>query len=66
MSKKKPSYKEALARVEAIVAQIEQEAPDIDHLSDLVKEAMTQLKYCKAKLKATEEDLEKVMKDLED
>lgn len=65
MSKKKPSYREALERVEAIVAKIEQEAPDIDQLSDLVKEAMTQLKYCKAKLRSTEEDLEKAMKDLE-
>ena len=65
MSKKKPTYREALDRVEAIVAQIEQKAPDIDQLSDLVGEAMEQLKYCKAKLKSTEEELEKAMKDLE-
>lgn len=65
MSKKKMSYQEAVDKVETIVARIEQEAPDMDELSALVREAMELLKYCKGKLKATEEDLEKAMRDLE-
>ena len=39
MSKKKLTYKESLDRIETIVDIIENQQPDIDDLSSLVKEA---------------------------
>ncbi len=59
------NYREAVKRIEAIVAEIEGENPDIDQLSDLVKEALELLQKCKDHLKTTETDLTKTLSDLE-
>ncbi len=62
MAKKKPpintlSYKEALLELESIVANLEDEALDIDTLSDQVKKAMELMRFCKEKLRNTEASL---------
>ena len=44
MSKKKFSYKSALEEIELIVHKIENEEPDVDELSALVKQAATLIK----------------------
>ncbi|MGW8123464.1 exodeoxyribonuclease VII small subunit [Roseivirga echinicomitans] len=65
MSKSKLTYKESLERIEAIVDIIENQQPDIDDLSNLVKEATTLIKDCKLRLKNTEETLNSSLENLE-
>ncbi len=65
MEKKKPTYKQALTELESIVAKIENDKPDIDELNALVKRAVELVRYCKTKLKKTEEDLNKSLEDLD-
>jgi exodeoxyribonuclease VII small subunit len=56
-------YNEAVAEIEDILRQIENEEMDVDDLSDKVKRAYFLLKLCKSKLHSTEKDIEKIMKD---
>lgn len=65
MTEQKIKYKEAFQRIEQIVSEIEGEDPDVDRLTDLVKEGLKLLKYCKQHLKNTEEDLKTALQDLE-
>jgi exodeoxyribonuclease VII small subunit len=65
MSEIKMSYKEALAEIEKIVEKIENEELDVDELSVMVKRAGELLQWCKKKLKATEEELNLTMEDLD-
>jgi len=64
MSKKSISYKAALERIEEIVDIIENQQPDIDDLSNLVKEATLLIKDCKLRLKTTENELNTSLEDL--
>ncbi len=65
MDKKKPTYARALAELESIVSKIESEKPDVDELNSLVKRAVELVRYCKNKLKKTEEELNKSLEELE-
>jgi exodeoxyribonuclease VII small subunit len=65
MSKKSLSYKAALERIEEIVDIIENQQPDIDDLSSLVKEATSLIKDCKLRLKTTENELNTSLENLE-
>jgi exodeoxyribonuclease VII small subunit len=61
----KPGYQEALEEIESIVGEIENETVDVDVLAEKVKRAAFLIKYCKAKLKTTENEVKKVLKDFE-
>lgn len=60
-----PGYKEAIEEVESIVGEIENEGIDIDALAEKVKRAAYLIKHCKAKLKNTDNEVKKVLKDFE-
>lgn len=64
MTKKKLSYKEAIQEVEEILQQIENEELDVDELSEKVKKAATLLKWCREKLRSTEEEVDSILKDI--
>ena len=66
MTTKKFNYKKALEEIEVIVQKIENEDPDVDELSTMVKRAAELIKQCKTKLKTTGEELEDIIQDLED
>ena len=66
MSTKKFNYKKALEEIEGIVQKIENEEPDVDELSTMVKRAAELIKQCKTKLKTTGEELEDIIQDLEE
>ena len=61
-----PGYREALDEIEAIVEEIESESVDIDVLTDRVKRATFLIKLCKAKLKKTDDEVKKVLKEFEE
>lgn len=65
MTKKTISYNEAMAEIELILRKIEQEELDVDDLSEKVKRVSGLIKLCKEKLHTTEEEVEKVLREME-
>jgi len=51
---KTPSFGEALAEVEAILARLEKDEIDVDELSGEVKRAVVLVDLCREKLRRTE------------
>jgi exodeoxyribonuclease VII small subunit len=52
------TYTQAMQRLEAILAQLEEGSKSVDELSDLVKEAADLVKLCRIKLRSTESDIQ--------
>ena len=63
--KQKPSYGEAAARLDEILAKIEEGEVDIDELSGLVKEAATLVSLCRDKIHAAELQVKTITEQLE-
>jgi exodeoxyribonuclease VII small subunit len=66
MAKINLTYEQALARIEEITGQIETGEMNVDELAKHVKEASDLLKYCKSKLFETEQEIEKILKEMEE
>ena len=66
MVPKKLTYQLALDEVEDILAKIENEELDIDELSEKVKRVSFLLKFCKDKLHKTNEEVEKILGEMEE
>ena len=62
---KKETYNEALEKLRAIVEEIEKGELDVDVLSEKVKEATRLLKLCKEKLYKTDEEVKKILEELD-
>ena len=65
MAKKDLSYQKAMDELESIVKKIEQNEPDVDELNDMVVRAVELVKYCKTKLKTTEEQINNNLEELD-
>ena len=63
MTKKQLKYSDAINEIEQIVAEIESNELDIDELTEKIKRVSELLKFCKAKLRDTEEEVQKIMKN---
>lgn len=59
------NYTEAFEELQTIVSEIEQGQITVDELSEKVKRAAYLIKICKSKLTTTEEDVNKILKDLD-
>jgi len=66
MAKKELSYKSAIAEIEDILNTLENGQPDVDDLSDKLKRANELIKYCKEKLHKAENDIEKLVDEIDD
>lgn len=66
MATKKQTYKEAITEIEEILNSIENDELDVDELADKVKKVTQLLKFCKDKLYKTQDEVEKVLKEMED
>lgn len=66
MEEIKMNYKDAMAEIESIVAKLEENQLDVDELSEKVKRVSQLIAFCKSKLHETEEDVEKILKTIED
>lgn len=62
----KPAYSEAFRELQDIVADIEDGQIDVDVLSEKVKRAAELIRICKEKLHNTSEDVQQILKELED
>ncbi len=63
--KEEIKYTEAYTELEEIVGEIENGEISVDELSEKVKRAAYLIKICKEKLTSTEEDVSKILKDLD-
>jgi exodeoxyribonuclease VII small subunit len=59
------SYDKAFEELQTIVAELEEGEIGVDELSEKVKRASELLKICKGKLSSTEEDIQKILKELD-
>lgn len=65
MSKgKQISYSRALSELEKIISEIESEETDLDLLSEKVKRAAYLIKYCRTRLRSTEEEVKKALSEI--
>ena len=66
MATQKMSYKDAVTEIEEILNKIENEEFDVDELAEKVKRVSTLLKICKDKLMKTNEQVEQILKDIDE
>ncbi|MBD8018051.1 MULTISPECIES: exodeoxyribonuclease VII small subunit [Kaistella] len=59
------NYTEAFRQLQEIVAEIESGEISVDELAIKVKKATELIKICRKKLYSTEEDVNKILEDLE-
>ncbi len=58
------TYTQAMQRLETILAQLEEGTASVDTLSELVKEAADLVKFCREKLRNTEDEVQKAFEGL--
>ncbi|MGM0498537.1 MAG: exodeoxyribonuclease VII small subunit [Bacteroidota bacterium] len=63
--KKQIKYGDAVEEIESILNKIENEELDVDELTTKVKRVSELLNLCKEKLHSTEEEVEKILKDID-
>lgn len=66
MAKEKITYKSAVAEIEQILELMEREELDVDEMSEKVKRVSELIRICRQKLLQTQEEVEKVLKEIED
>ncbi|NLO00748.1 MAG: exodeoxyribonuclease VII small subunit [Bacteroidales bacterium] len=66
MAIRKITYNEAVTEIEEILNKIEQEEFDVDELAEKVKRVSTLLKICKDKLMKTNEQVEQILKEMDE
>ena len=65
MAKEKIKYNDAIEEIESILDKMENNQLDIDDLGENVKRVASLIKLCKEKLTKTEQDVEQILKDIE-
>jgi len=58
-------YAEALAELESILAELERESVDVDHLVDRVQRAAVLIRLCRGRIATARMEIETVVADLE-
>lgn len=65
MNKKNLSYKEAITEIDEILSQLENNELDVDELSEKVKRVSRLVTLCKEKLHNTEQEVDKILKEMD-
>ncbi len=67
MSKgKQITYSRALSELEKIIGEIESEETDLDVLSEKVKRAAQLIRFCRGRLRSTEEEVKKALAEIDE
>jgi exodeoxyribonuclease VII small subunit len=61
-----PTYAEALAELEAILTELEDDSVDVDRLADRVRRAAELIELCRAKIDVARTEVSAVVADLTD
>ncbi len=64
MSKENLKYDEAMTELDSLVKDMEYGDISVDDLSKKIKRSAVLIKFCKSKLKSTEEDVESILKEM--
>ena len=59
--KQEQKYEAAFAELQTIVRKMENDELDIDEMSEQLKRAQELIKFCKAKLTKTDEEIKKIL-----
>lgn len=65
MAKKEQTYGEAMKELQEIMYTVENEELDVDVLMEKVKKAAALIKFCKEKLVKTNDEIQKVLDNIE-
>ena len=65
MAKEKLTYETAMARLEELVRQVENNEQGIDKLAAQLKEAQQLIAFCKERLHAADEEIQKILQNVE-
>jgi exodeoxyribonuclease VII small subunit len=65
INKKNLSYKEAITEIDEILSQLENNELDVDELSEKVKRVSQLVTLCKDKLHITEQEVDKILKEMD-
>ncbi|MGI8664130.1 MAG: exodeoxyribonuclease VII small subunit [Acidimicrobiales bacterium] len=57
-------YTEAMAELEAILAELERDDVDVDHLAERVGRAAALIELCRARIDAARVDVDRIVTDL--
>lgn len=60
-----PTYEQAFKELKTIASEIENESVSIDVLGEKVKRASELIKYCQDKLRSTEAEVNKIIKQMD-
>lgn len=60
---KEMRYRDALKHLDELIAMIEDDDIDVDELGDRIKEAVTILRACKAKIDKADLEVKKIIED---
>ena len=59
------TYAGAMAELESILAELERDDVDIDHLTERVARAATLIEFCRTRIEAARLDVTRLVEDLE-
>lgn len=59
-------YGQAVAELEAILAELEGESVDVDRLADRVKRASVLIRFCRERVGAARVEIERIVADLDE
>lgn len=65
MKKKEMTYEQAAARLEELATQVESGETGIDELAAALKEARELITFCRSKLYAADEEVQKIVASIE-
>ena len=60
-----PGYAEAMAELETILAELEDDTIDVDRLADRVRRASTLIRLCRERIVRTRAEVSEIVADLE-
>ncbi len=64
MTKKTLKYDDAMLELEELVREMEYGEISVDELSEKIKRSAYLIKFCKSKLKSTEENVAEIIKEM--
>ncbi len=64
MTKENLKYDDAMLELEELVREMEYGEISVDELSEKIKRSAFLIKFCKSKLKSTEEDVAEIIKEM--
>ncbi|MDA3881736.1 MAG: exodeoxyribonuclease VII small subunit [Bacteroidales bacterium] len=66
MAEKKITYQESIQEIEEIISLIEAKEIDVDSLTENIKRAVFLISECKKKLQTSDDEIQKLLKSIED